>query len=190
VHGVVKKKMKARNLHKVLHDGDTSEMKPSGSHLQAATALDDASDSSDDEADDAANSDKDEAAMEDDDGLAAGPGGGSMSAYEIAAEEETAHLAPGGGHVSEDNSEAGDPAPQDPSHEGGKATTSCHEWEWKAATNMPDQRQRKGRPTGKFFFRNRARNIRGACAPVVDGTSGPPSRQRRTQQGPQHAHPE
>jgi hypothetical protein len=27
---------------------------------------------------------------------------------------------------------------------------SCHEWEWKAATNVPDQRLRKGRPTGKF----------------------------------------
>ena len=73
-----------------------------------------------------------------------------MSASEIAAEEETAHLAPGGGCVSEGNSEAGDPAPQDPSREGGKAIASCHEREWKAATNVPDQRLRKGRPTGKF----------------------------------------
>jgi hypothetical protein len=76
VYGVVKKKLKARNMHKVLHDGDTSQMKSSGSHLQAHTVLDDASDSSDDEDDDAANSDKEEAAMEEDDGLTAGPSGG------------------------------------------------------------------------------------------------------------------
>jgi hypothetical protein len=204
VCGVVKKKMKTgHGTCKVLCDGDTSQMKSSGTHLKAHAVLDDASVSSDDEGDDAANSDKEDADvgdadMEDDDGMTAGPSGGGMSAAEIAAEEETAHLAPGGGCVSEDNSEAGDPAPQGPAREGGKATTSCHDREWETATNVPDQRERKGRPTGNWqvprlahHIRNdRAGNIRGTNAPVVDGAPRPPSCQCHKQQGPQHVHPE
>jgi hypothetical protein len=141
-----------RNTHKVLCDGDTSQMKSSGAHLQAHAALDDVGGtSSDDDDDENVNSDQEEEGdMEDDDGMTAGPSGGGMSTADIEAEEATAHLAPGGGRVAEDHSEAGDPAPQDPSYEGGNVTVECHGWEWKKAINVPDQRERKGRPTGKF----------------------------------------
>ena len=46
-------------MYQVLYDGDSSQMKSSGSHLQAHTVLDDAGTSSDDDDEDA-NSDQEE----------------------------------------------------------------------------------------------------------------------------------
>ena len=97
VYGVVKKKLKAgRNMCKVLCDGDSCQMKSSGTHLQAHTVLDDAGgDSSDDDDDEDANSDQEEEGDDqEDDGMTAGPSGGGMTATEIEAEEATAHLTP------------------------------------------------------------------------------------------------
>jgi hypothetical protein len=51
VHGYVKRKLKARNTHNIKFDGDTSQLKCSGSHLEAHSMLDDMSDDSDSEED-------------------------------------------------------------------------------------------------------------------------------------------
>ena len=159
VHGYVKRKLKARNMYNVKFDGDASQLKCSGSHLEAHSMLDDVSDDSDDEEDHQEESNEpEEGSDQPEDGDQAeeegsgtsrgmcGPGGIGMSASEMAAEEATSHLTVEEGCISDAASELGTPAARDPAHAGGASSVTCHEWEYKKVANMPDRRGRKGRP--------------------------------------------
>jgi len=164
VYGYVKRKLKqGRNMYNVKFDGDSSQLKCSGSHLEAHSMLDDVSDGSDSSEEDQQEEDDDaEEVAQPEDGDQTEEGadsstkvphwihGAGMSAAEMAAEEATSHLTVEEGYISDAASELGTPAAQDPTYAGGAASVTCHDWEYKKVVNMPDLRGRKGRPVGRF----------------------------------------
>ena len=146
-------------MHNVKFDGDTSQLKCSGSHLEAHSMLDDVSDDSDSDEEDQQEEGNDaEEVAQPEDGdqteegadSSTGPGGAGMSAAEMATEEATSHLTVEEGCISDAASELGTPAAQDLACAGGAASVTCHDWEHKKVVNIPDLRGRKGRPIGRF----------------------------------------
>jgi hypothetical protein len=168
VHGYVKRKLKARNMYpyNAKFDGDTSQLKCSGSHLEAHSACSTTrattatarrtirrkATSRRKEGNGPEEVDQPEDIDQTEEGAPAstGPGGTGMSATEMAAEEATSHLTVEQGHISDAASELVTPAARDPAHAGGATSVTCDDWEYKKAVNMPDPRGRKGRPVGRF----------------------------------------